>query len=114
MSFSVTGPFGPHNQHMGAPHGRARHAVTKLRIVVKPSPIGPYVGSTSPNAGARDAPAPASPRPPGPSDAESRPASTQPPASDLAPLQKSHVIWVPSLFLGLKKTLQFQRSDFKT
>ena len=27
--------------------------------------------------------------------------------------QKSHVIWVPSLFLGPKKTLQFQRCDFK-
>ena len=37
MSFSVTGPFGPHNQHMGAPRGRARHAVTKLRIVAKPA-----------------------------------------------------------------------------
>ena len=59
MSFSVTGPFGPHNQHMGAPRGRARHAVTKLRIVVKPSLIGPHVGSASPNAeaDARDAPA---------------------------------------------------------
>ena len=102
MSFSVTGPFGPHNQHMGAPHGRARHAVTKLRIVVKPSLIGPHAGSASPNAEARDALAPASPRPPGPSDAEPR------------PLQKSHVIWVPSLFLGSEKTLQFQRSDFKT
>ena len=98
MSFSVTGPFGPHNQHMGAPHGRARHAVTKLRIVAKPSLIGPHAGSASPNAeaDARDAPAPAS-SPPG-----------------LAPLQKSHVIWVPSLFLGYEKTLQFQRSDFKT
>ena len=50
MSFSVTGPFGPHNQHMGAPRGRARHAVTKLRIVAKPSLIGPHVGSASPNA----------------------------------------------------------------
>ena len=57
MSFSVTGPFGPHNQHMGALYRRARHAVTKLRIVVKPSLIGPYVGPASPNAGARDAPA---------------------------------------------------------
>ena len=37
MSFSVTGPFGPHNQHMGAARGRARHAVTKHRIVAKPS-----------------------------------------------------------------------------
>ena len=57
MGFSVTGPFGPHNQHMWALYRRARHAVTKLRIVVKPSLIGPQVGSASPNAGARDAPA---------------------------------------------------------
>ena len=96
MSFSVTGPFGPHNQHMGAPRGRARHAVTKLRIVVKPSLIGPHVGSASPNAGARDAPA------------------KVPAMRSLAPPQKSHVIWVPSLFLVPQKTLQFQRSDFKT
>ena len=44
MSFSVTGPFGPHNQHMGALYRCARHAVTKLRIVVKPSLIGPHSG----------------------------------------------------------------------
>ena len=38
MSFSVTGPLGPHIQHMGAARGSARHAVTKHRIVAKPSP----------------------------------------------------------------------------
>ena len=31
-----------------------------------------------------------------------------------APRQISHVIWVPSLFLGIQKTAEFQRSDFKT
>ena len=39
------------------------------------------------------------------------PASSLPPG--LVP-QKSHVIWVPSLFLGPEKTLQFQRSQFKS
>ena len=83
MSFSVTGPFGPHNQHMGAPRGRARHAVTKLRIVAKPSLIGPHAGSASPNAGARDALAKV------PAMRSLAPASPRPPASDLAPTSPS-------------------------
>ena len=34
-------------------------------------------------------------------------------AATRRPPQKSHVIWIPSLFIGIEKTAEFQRSDFK-
>ena len=49
MSFSVTGPLGPHIQHMGAARGSARHAVTKHRIVAKPSLNCPSFDPAPPN-----------------------------------------------------------------
>ena len=114
MSFSVTGPLGPHIQHMGAARGSARHAVTKHRIVAKPSLNCPSFDPAPPNQRppryhppvplqTRRALAPR-PRP--------RPRRPRPcPSPRASSPQKSHVIWVPSLFLGPEKTLQFQRSN---
>ena len=34
-------------------------------------------------------------------------------AATRRPPQKSHVIWLPLLFIGIRKTAEFQRSDFK-
>ena len=42
MCISVTGPHGPQHQHMRATLASARNAVTKIRIVAKPSPNSPY------------------------------------------------------------------------
>ena len=55
----------------------------------------------------------AKPKPESKPEAEAKPKTKPKPRQHSPPTKMSHVIWFPSVFLGIQKTAEFRHLDFK-